>query len=268
VGFGGYPTVPPLLAASLRGVPTVLHEQNGVMGRANRLLASRVTTIATSFKSLSNLEPRLRSKVVFTGNPVRPQVIEAATMPYAAPADGPLRVLVFGGSQGAHVMAEIAPPAIERLAPAVRVRLRIVQQARGEDLESVRAAYARLGVAAECAPFFTDLPRRMAEAHLVISRSGASTVAELSAIGRPAILVPLPHALDQDQFANAGVLAQAGGAIRLEQRDFTPDRLASEIARLTGDPAQLTRMAQGSKSAGTIDAAERLADLVIKVAAH
>ena len=189
-------------------------------------------------------------------------------MPYAAPGEGPLRVLVFGGSQGAHVMAEIVPPAIERLASAVRARLRIVQQARGEDLESVRGAYARLGVTAECAPFFADLPRRMAEAHLVISRSGASTVAELSAIGRPAILVPLPHALDQDQFANAGVLAQAGGAIRLEQRDFTPERLAVEIGRLAGDPVRLAQMARGSKSAGTIDAAERLADLVIKVAGH
>jgi UDP-N-acetylglucosamine--N-acetylmuramyl-(pentapeptide) pyrophosphoryl-undecaprenol N-acetylglucosamine transferase len=267
VGFGGYPTVPPLLAASLRGVPTVLHEQNAVMGRANRLLASRVTTIATSFRTLSNLDPRLQSKVSFTGNPVRPQVVEAAAAPYAAPAPGgELRLVVFGGSQGAHVMAEIVPPALERLPESLRARVRLVQQARAEDIEAVHAAYAKLGVAAECAPFFADLPKRVAEAHLVISRSGASTVAELAAIGRPAILVPLPHALDQDQFANAGVLAQAGGAIRLEQRDFTPERLAAEIARLAADPAQLARMAQGAKSAGTIDAAERLADLVIKVA--
>jgi UDP-N-acetylglucosamine--N-acetylmuramyl-(pentapeptide) pyrophosphoryl-undecaprenol N-acetylglucosamine transferase len=266
VGFGGYPTVPPLMAASLRGVPTVLHEQNGVMGRANRLLAPRVTTIATSFRVLSNLDPRLQPKIVFTGNPVRPQVIDAAATPYATPASGPLRLVVFGGSQGAHVMAEIAPAAVERLAPDLRARLRIVQQARAEDIDGVRALYAKLGVAAECAPFFADLPRRVAEAHLVISRSGASTVAELSAIGRPAILVPLPHALDQDQFANAGVLAEAGGAIRLAQRDFTPERLAAEITQLAADPARLARMAQGSKSAGTIDAAERLADLVLKVA--
>jgi UDP-N-acetylglucosamine--N-acetylmuramyl-(pentapeptide) pyrophosphoryl-undecaprenol N-acetylglucosamine transferase len=269
VGFGGYPTVPPLLAASLRSVPTVLHEQNGVMGRANRFLAPRVTAIATSFHTLANLDPRLRSKVSFTGNPVRPQVIEAAAVPYVAPAAGtPLRLVVFGGSQGAHVMAEIVPPAFERLPGELRARLRIVQQARAEDIEDVRAAYAKLGVAAECAPFFADLPRRVAEAHLVVSRSGASTVAELSAVGRPAILVPLPHALDQDQFANAGVLAQAGGAVRIEQRDFTPERLAAEIVRLAADLAQLARMAQGSKSAGTIDAAERLADLVIKVAGY
>ncbi len=266
VGFGGYPTVPPLMAASMRGVPTVLHEQNGVMGRANRLLAPRVSTIATGFRTLSNLDPRLQSKINFTRNPLRPQVIEAAAMPYAAPAGGSLHLVVFGGSQGAHVMAEIVPAAIGLLAPELRARLRIVHQARAEDLAGVRALYAELGVAAECAPFFADLPRRVAEAHLVISRSGASTVAELSAIGRPSILVPLPHALDQDQFANAGVLAQTGGAIRLEQRDFKPERLAAEIAALLGDAVRLSRMAQAVKSAGTLDAAERLADLVLKMA--
>jgi UDP-N-acetylglucosamine--N-acetylmuramyl-(pentapeptide) pyrophosphoryl-undecaprenol N-acetylglucosamine transferase len=269
VGFGGYPTVPPLFAASARGVPSVLHEQNGVMGRANRLLASRVTAIATSFPSLTNLDPRLSAKVTFTGNPVRAQVVEAAAIPYTAPAAGaPLSLVVFGGSQGAHVMAEIVPPALTRLAPEIRARLRVVQQARAEDIESVRAAYAEAGIVAECAPFFADLPRRMAQARVVISRSGASTVAELSAIGRPGILVPLPHALDQDQFANAGVLAQAGGAIRIEQRDFTPERLAAEIAALAADPARLARMAIAAKSAGAIDAAERLADLVIKVASR
>jgi UDP-N-acetylglucosamine--N-acetylmuramyl-(pentapeptide) pyrophosphoryl-undecaprenol N-acetylglucosamine transferase len=267
VGFGGYPTVPPLFAASLRGVPTVLHEQNGVMGRANRLLASRVTCIATGFPTLAKLDARLQGKINFTGNPVRPQVIEAAATPYATPVgDGPLHVLVFGGSQGAHVMAEIVPPAIARLPENVRARLRIVQQARSEDLDAVRAAYARIGVTAECEPFFSDLPQRMAAAHLVVSRSGASTVAELSAIGRPAVLVPLPHALDQDQFANAGVLAEAGGALRIVQADFTPERLASEIARLADDPQRLAAMAAAAKSAGTIDAAERLADLVMKTA--
>ena len=264
VGFGGYPTVPPLWAASLRGVASVLHEQNGVMGRANRLLAPRVTAIATSFADV-RMDAAFKAKMTFTGNPVRPPVIEAARVPYAAPNET-LRLLVFGGSQGARVMAEIVPQAIECLAPDLRARLMLVQQARGEDLEAVRAAYAKLGVAAECAAFFPDLPARLAAAHLVIARSGASTVAELAAIGRPAILVPLPHALDQDQFVNAGVLAEAGGAIRIEQRDFTPERLASEIARLAADPAGLARMAAAAKSAGTVDAAERLADLVIKVA--
>jgi UDP-N-acetylglucosamine--N-acetylmuramyl-(pentapeptide) pyrophosphoryl-undecaprenol N-acetylglucosamine transferase len=267
VGFGGYPTVPPLYAASLRGVPTVLHEQNGVMGRANRLLASRVTTIATGFRTLARLDANLQSKINFTGNPVRPAVIAAAATAYKAPAENePLRLLVFGGSQGAHVMAEIVPAAIELLPLALRARLHLVQQVRTEDMEVVGAAYDRLGIAAETAPFFADLPARMTAAHLVVSRSGASTVAELSAIGRPAILVPLPHALDQDQLANAGALAEAGGAIRIEQRDFTPQRLAGEIAALAADPARLAAMAQAAKAAGTADAAERLADLVMKVA--
>ena len=267
VGFGGYPTVPPLFAASMRGVATVLHEQNGVMGRANRLLAARVTKIATGFPSLARLDPRLQAKITFTGNPIRPQVIAAAATPYAAPAvDGPLRLVVFGGSQGARVMAEVMPAAVERLSAEFRKRLSIVQQARAEDLDAVRATYAKLGVAADCAPFFADLPARVAAGHLVVSRSGASTVAELSAIGRPAILVPLPHALDQDQFVNAGVLEAAGGAIRIEQRDFTPERLARGITALAADPAQLAKMAAAAKSAGTIDAAERLAELVMKVA--
>jgi len=267
VGFGGYPTVPPLMAATLRGIPTVLHEQNGVMGRANRLLAARVTAIATGFRTLARLDPRLQGKITFTGNPVRAEVIAAAATPYAVPEpDGKLHLLVFGGSQGARVMAEIVPAAIERLTADLRARLAVVQQARAEDLDTVRGIYTRLGVAAETAPFFSDLPARMASAHLVISRSGASTMAELSAIGRPAVLVPLPHALDQDQFINAGVLEAAGGAIRIEQRDFTPERLASEIAGLAGEPGRLGRMAQAAKSAGTVDAAERLADLVLKVA--
>ncbi len=269
VGFGGYPTVPPLFAATLRGIPTVLHEQNGVMGRANRLLAARVTAIATGFPTLARLDARLKNKIIFTGNPVRREVIAAAATPYAAPEpSGKLRLLVFGGSQGARVMAEIVPPAIERLAADLRARLSVVQQARAEDLDTVRGTYARLGVAAECAPFFADLPARMAAANLVISRSGASTVAELSAIGRPAILVPLPHSLDQDQFVNAGVLADAGAALRIEQRDLTPERLAAEIAALAGDPARLSHMAQAAKSAGTLNAAEQLADLVLKVAGN
>jgi len=269
VGFGGYPTVPPLWAASLRGIPTVVHEQNGVMGRANRALAPRVTAIASSVRMLQRLDPRWQGKIIFTGNPVRGEVIAAAATPYTAPeANGKLHLLVFGGSQGARVMSEIVPSAIEKLPGDLRARLTIVHQARAEDVDTVRAAYGRLGVAVEVGPFFTDLPQRMAAAHLIVSRSGASTVAELSAIGRPAILVPLPHALDQDQFANAGVLADAGGAFRLAQRDFTPERLASEIAALAADPSRLTAMAQAAKSVGTLDAAERLADLVLKVAAR
>lgn len=267
VGFGGYPTIPPLMAARLRGIPTLIHEQNGVMGRANRLLAPRVTAIATSFAGVLDKEPALAAKATRTGNPVRPNVVAVATTPYP-PLDvsSPLHLLVFGGSQGAKVMSDIVPAAVARLEPRLQMRLKIVQQARGEDLERVRAAYAKLQVAADVSAFFSDLPARMAASHLIVSRSGASTVAELAAIGRPGILVPLPHSLDQDQRANAGVLMQAGGAIRLDQSEFTPDRVASEIAALAADPARLSAMATAAKTAGAIDAADRLADLVIKVA--
>ena len=267
IGFGGYPTLPPVLAATLRGIPSVIHEQNAVMGRANRLLAPRVTAIAAGFPGVTDADAGLRARTTLTGNPVRPAVVAASAVPYPQiGAAGPLRLVVFGGSQGARVMAEIVPPALERLAADLRARLNVVQQARAEDLDTVRGTYTRLGVSAETAQFFADLPARMAAAHLVISRSGASTVAELSAIGRPAILVPLPHSLDHDQFVNAGALEAAGGAIRIEQRDLTPQRLAWEIASLAGGPGRLVAMAQAAKSAGPIDAAERLADVVMKVA--
>jgi UDP-N-acetylglucosamine--N-acetylmuramyl-(pentapeptide) pyrophosphoryl-undecaprenol N-acetylglucosamine transferase len=266
VGFGGYPSIPAVLAASLRRIPSLIHEQNGVMGRANRLLAPRVTAIATSFAGVLDAEPALAAKATRTGNPLRPAVI-AAIAPYAPPApDGQLRLLAFGGSQGARIMADVVPPAVERLEPTLRARLALVQQARPEDLERVRATYARLGVAAEVEPFFRDLPARIAAAHLVVSRSGASTVAELAALGRPAVLVPLPHALDQDQFANAKVLEAAAGAILLRQDAFTPERLAREIAALAADPARLSATAAGARSAGAPDAAARLADLVMRVA--
>jgi UDP-N-acetylglucosamine--N-acetylmuramyl-(pentapeptide) pyrophosphoryl-undecaprenol N-acetylglucosamine transferase len=266
VGFGGYPSIPPVLAASLRGIPTLIHEQNGVMGRANRFLAPRVTAIATGFADVLEQQPALATKATHTGNPVRPAVVAAAATPYPPlDATGPLHLLVFGGSQGARAMSEIVPPAIERLEPRLQMRLKIVQQAREEDLARVRDTYARLQVAAEVAPFFSDLPARMAASHLVVSRSGASTVAELAAIGRPAILVPLPHALDQDQRANAGMLQRARGGIMIDQAELTPDRLAAEIAALAADPVRLVAMASAARWTGTIDAADRLADLVMKV---
>jgi UDP-N-acetylglucosamine--N-acetylmuramyl-(pentapeptide) pyrophosphoryl-undecaprenol N-acetylglucosamine transferase len=194
-------------------------------------------------------------------------VLAAAARPYQAPeANGPLRLLVVGGSQGARIMADIVPGAIERLEPASWRRLTLVQQVREEDLARVNAVYESLQINAELAPFFTDLPARLAAAHLVVSRSGAGTVAELAGIGRPSILVPLPGSIDQDQFANAGVLMQAGGAIRIPQAEFTSDRLASEISALAAEPQRLADMARNARSAGTLDAADRLADLVTKVA--
>src|SRR5262249_27907991 len=188
VGFGGYPTVPPVLAATLSRIPTLIHEQNAVMGRANRFLAPRATTIALSFPGVLDFEPRLAAKATLTGNPVRPAVIAAAQIAYAAPERAmPLRLVVSGGSQGARIMADVVPPAIERLAPELRARIVIVQQAREEDLARVNDSYARANVAADVAPFFTDLPARIAASHLVIARAGASAVAELPATGPPAL---------------------------------------------------------------------------------
>jgi UDP-N-acetylglucosamine--N-acetylmuramyl-(pentapeptide) pyrophosphoryl-undecaprenol N-acetylglucosamine transferase len=181
-------------------------------------------------------------------------------------ADGPFRLLVVGGSQGARVMSDIVPGAIERLDPALQSRLILTQQVRDEDMARVRAVYDRLEITAELAPFFTDLPARLASNHLIVSRSGAGTVAELAAIGRPSILVPLPGAIDQDQFANAGVLSQAEAALRIAQADFTSDWLASQISALAAAPERLAAMAENARRVGRLDAAERLADLVMKVA--
>src|SRR6202046_1853987 len=232
IGFGGYPTVPPLLAARLFSVPTLVHEANAVLGRANSFLPSRVSAIATSLPGVLDRDPALASKTTTVGTPMRPAILAAAAVQFAAPEpDGALRLLVVGGSQGARVMADIVPGAIERLDPSLWSRLGLTQQVREEDMARVRAVYDRIKLSAELAPFFTDLPARLASSHLVVSRSGAGTVAELAAIGRPSILVPLPGGLDQDQFANAGVLESAGGALRLRQDDFMPQRLARENAR-------------------------------------
>jgi UDP-N-acetylglucosamine--N-acetylmuramyl-(pentapeptide) pyrophosphoryl-undecaprenol N-acetylglucosamine transferase len=267
VGFGGYPTVPPILAAAILRIPTVIHEQNGVLGRANRLLSRFASRIATGFPTVKGLDPDATGRIVHTGNPVRPVVIEAGRRPLPPfSAGATLHLLVFGGSQGARVMSDVVPAAIEALSREHRARLAVTQQARGEDLERVRAHYARLQIAAEVEPFFKDLPQRMADAHLVVARSGASTVAELAVIGRPSVLVPLPGALDQDQAANARSLGDIGAATVMAQDEFTPERLARVITEQLEDPRSLTRAASAAKSAGITDAAERLAEAVLRLA--
>lgn len=264
VGFGGYPTVPPVMAASLLGIPTILHEQNAVIGRANRFLAGRVDAVATGFPTLKGTSAAVAGKTCYVGNPVRPSVIAAAAAPY--PDLSPFKLLVTGGSQGAKIMADIVPAALAMLPAKARRDLVIVQQARGEDQARVRQTYCDLAVDAEVLPFFPDLPARMATANLVIGRSGASTVAELAVIGRPAILVPFPHALDQDQAANAAHLEAIGAAIVVAQRDFTPQWLAAVLATARQDGTALRNRAAAARSAGVTDAAERLADLVLKLA--
>jgi len=267
VGFGGYPTLPPLMAARLLGVPGIIHDANAVLGRANRFLSRHVSAIATSLPGVLDRDPALAGKTTTVGTPMRPAILAAAAVSYVPPeTGGPFRLLVVGGSQGARVMSDVVPGAIERLEPALSRRLILTQQVREEDMTRVRAVYDRLKISAELAPFFTDLPARLASNHLIVSRSGAGTVAELAAIGRPSILVPLPGSIDQDQFANAGVLSKANGALRIAQADFTSDRLASEISALAAEPARLAAMAAASRSVGRLDAAERLADLVVKVA--
>lgn len=267
VGFGGYPSFPPLLAARLANIPTALHEQNAVLGRANRMLAKRMTAIATSFEQTKFIDGTLAPKCRFTGNPVRLAVLAEAARPYQAPdSTGPISLLVFGGSQGARYFSESLPPALEKLPEALRRRIHLVQQAREEDASAVKAHYASAGITADVAPFFKDLPARMAASHLVIARAGASSVAELAVLGRPSILVPLPHALDNDQLQNATRLAESGGAWCIEQKVLTPERLALEIAGILQDPQCLVRAAAAAKAAGRPDAVVRLADLVEELA--
>ncbi len=262
IGFGGYPTFPPLVAAKLRRIPTAIHEANAVLGRANRMLAPRVSRIATSFEQTALLSDTLAPRVRFTGNPVRDAVIDWSARPYRpAEADEPFNLLVFGGSQGARYFSEAVPPAIEQLTPNQRARLRIVQQCREEDLAEVRNAYAASGVTAELQTFFKDLPERMANAHLVIGRAGASSIAELTVLGRPAVLVPLPHAVDNDQLRNATRLAEANAGWCIEQENLTAEKLSETISSLMERPTVLSAAASAAKQLGRPDAVVRLADL-------
>jgi UDP-N-acetylglucosamine--N-acetylmuramyl-(pentapeptide) pyrophosphoryl-undecaprenol N-acetylglucosamine transferase len=262
VGFGGYPTVPPLLSAIRLKIPTALHEQNAVMGRANRFLAGKVGLIATGFPLR---DANLQNRLLHVGNPVRDAVLTAATTPYPSIAEhGSIQLCIFGGSQGARVMSDVVPEALAALPEPLRRRLAVVQQAREEDRSRVVAAYASAGVSAVVESFFKDMPERIAASHLVIARGGASTVAELAVIGRPAILVPLPGALDQDQRANAKTLEAEGGAKTMIQSDFTPDSLRALLEEWLSDLPALAERAKAAKSTGMPDAASRLADSVLK----
>jgi UDP-N-acetylglucosamine--N-acetylmuramyl-(pentapeptide) pyrophosphoryl-undecaprenol N-acetylglucosamine transferase len=269
VGFGGYPAFPPLVAARLVGVPTALHEQNAVLGRANRALARLVTAIATSFERTKFLDGRTKSKATVTGNPVRNLVVAWASPGYQPPPEGgPYNLLVFGGSQGARFFSDALPEALVLVPDAVRSSLSVVQQCREEDLGRVKEAYWRSGVQARAATFFPNLPEEMAKAHLVIGRAGASTVAELTVMGRPAILVPLPHALDNDQLQNALRLSDAGAAWCLEQQNYTPEFLAEALTDLLTSPDKLAKAAAAAKAQGRPDAVTRLADLVEELVGH
>jgi len=261
VGFGGYPALPALLGAG--SVPTVIHEQNAVLGRVNRLLASRVNAIATAYPNVQRLPERQAKKVHLVGNPVRAAVLSLREEPYPPlTPDAPLRVLVTGGSQGARVLSQVVPEGFALLPPTLKARLRVTQQCRSEDIEVVRARYAAEGIEAELASFFEDMQARLAGTHLFIGRAGASTIAELTAVGRPAILVPLPIATDDHQTANAREIAQAGGARAIPQPAFTPQAVAQAVEELAGDPEGLIVAAHAAWNCGRPDAAKDLADLV------
>lgn len=266
VGFGGYPCFPPFLAASSLRIPGVLHEQNAVMGRANRALARFASVLAKSFEDTTHAEG-FKLRKVLTGNPVRDRVRAVAGTAYPPlAANGPIDLLVFGGSQGAKVFSDLVPEAIALLDEGLRKRLNVTQQCREEDLERVTDAYRQARVNVELAAFFADLPERIARSHLVIGRAGASTVAELAVLGRPAMLVPLPGSLDQDQRANAMVMDKAGGAWLADQATLSPQSLASQLSELFLAPSRLAAAAEAARSVGVPDAVERLADLVEQTA--
>lgn len=260
IGFGGYPSLPVMLAACMGGFPTAILSPDALLGRANRLLMNYVRVIAANFPLVRFL-PHNTKKIVYTGNPLRPEVIARTAAPYPGFGED-FRLLVFGGSQGARVFSERVPAAIAALPAEIKSRLFIVQQCRPEDIDSVRRAYAAMGVKAELSSFFKNLPEEMARAHLVVARSGAGTVSELAAIGRPAILVPLPHALDDNQTPNAEALVKAGGGWRVPQSEFTPEKIAEMLSAAFAAPVRLAEMAVAAQSLAKPKATEALADLV------
>jgi UDP-N-acetylglucosamine--N-acetylmuramyl-(pentapeptide) pyrophosphoryl-undecaprenol N-acetylglucosamine transferase len=263
VGFGGYPALPALLGATAAGVPTVIHEQNAVLGRVNRLLAGRVDAIATSYPVVDKLAEKHARKVHLVGNPVRAEVLALRDEPFPAfTEDALLRVLVTGGSQGARVLSDVVPDGLALLPPALRSRLQVTQQCRPEDLPGVRERYARHEIPAELASYFDNMAARLADAHLFIGRAGASTIAELTAVGRPAILVPLPIATDDHQAANTREIVKAGGARSIRQTGFTAPELAKQIQALAQHPETLATAAHAAWNCGRPNAASDLADLV------
>jgi UDP-N-acetylglucosamine--N-acetylmuramyl-(pentapeptide) pyrophosphoryl-undecaprenol N-acetylglucosamine transferase len=267
VGFGGYPSLPAMIAAGWAGIPRLIHEQNAVLGLANRLFAPRVEGIALSYHPTSGLQSRDWAKAQLTGNPVRAAVSEIGDQLYPTEAmDAPINILVLGGSQGARIMGDVVPTGLAQLASPVRARLSVVQQCRPESMEAAQAVYGEAGITAELAPFIEDVPARLAAAHLVVSRAGASTVAEITAAGRPALLVPYPGHGDQQQAANGAAVVEAGGAWMVENKDFTADWIAERVETLIQTSGALTEAAANSRQLGRPRAAKELADLALELA--
>ncbi len=266
-GFGGYPSFPPLMAAASLGTPTLVHEQNAVLGRANKFLAGRVDAVASSFENLIGLSAAIQKKLTFTGNPVRAIALKENATPFPKlDTKGEFNLVVFGGSQGAKFFSDFLPDVFAAMPKDILARVKLTQQCRAEDLAAVSASYAKLGLNADLQPFFSDMPHRLAQSHLVICRSGASTIAELGVIGRPAVMVPLPHALDNDQLKNAESFAKAGAGWVKAQSGLKAPEFAGFLQGLMANPASLKKAADLALSHGKPDAAERLADLVEKIA--
>ncbi len=267
VGFGGYPSLPSLMAALGQKRPTVIHEQNAVLGRVNRFLAPRVTEVACAFPTLEKATPKVKARAHVVGNPVRPEIAALFDKPYEAPVDGqPIKLLVTGGSQGARLLSELVPEAILRLPEETRLRLEVQQQTRKESMDIARSTYLNAMVRAEVAPFFRDMAGRLGAAHLVIGRAGASTVCELAVAGKPSILIPLKIATDNHQRFNARLLEDASAAAVCLEEELTVDSLAGALKALLKDPAWLAKMAAGAHGVAKPDAAEDLADLVERTA--
>ena len=264
VGFGGYPTVPPILAAGFAGVPTVIHEQNAVLGRANRRLARGARAFALSFEHTSKLNDAGAARARVVGNPVRGEIAALAARPYTPPTDI-VQLLVLGGSLGAQVFSKIVPAAFETMTPEARLRFRVSQQCRPEDIDAVRTSYRALQMPVELATFFDDVPQRLARAHMVICRSGASTVAELTAAGLPALYVPYPHAADDHQTDNARAIEAGGGGWVIPQPEFTPGALAGWLEESLDNSDALADVAEAARRLGNPAAAEQLADMVLEL---
>jgi UDP-N-acetylglucosamine--N-acetylmuramyl-(pentapeptide) pyrophosphoryl-undecaprenol N-acetylglucosamine transferase len=263
IGFGGYPALPALMAAQRDRIPTLIHEQNAVLGRVNRIVARKVDAIATAYPNVQRLAKRHETKTHLVGNPVRDEVLALRDQPYPELTDeGVFRLLVTGGSQGATILSQVVPEGLGLLPEHFRRRLQVTQQCRAEGIEEVRARYLGLGIAAELATYIPDMPDKLAWTHLVIARAGASTIAELTVAGRPAILIPLPSATDDHQTANAREMAKAGGARTIPQKSFTPVELAKQMQKLGLEPAALANAAARARAVGRPQAASDLADLV------
>lgn len=267
IGFGGYPSFSPVFAAKSLGIPTAVHEQNAVLGRANTVLAGKADFVATSFRETVGIPADAANKVAFTGNPVRAIALAHARSPYPKIENNqPISLVVFGGSQGAKFFSDFMPQVFKCLEPELCARIKLVQQCRSEDLSASRLNYQNAGVAAELETFFADMPKRLAQAHLVVCRAGASSIAELGVIGRPAVLVPLPHAIDNDQLRNAQSFASAGAGWVFPQNELKPEAFAKFLADLMVDGQVLKRAAAAALNHGVPDAAPRLADLTINLA--